>query len=64
MFFIQLIPYCLYSWYYVVYPAGTIATVIVSTQYFAYVTYILQDSYNCFFNDYNFFLFFLSDTIM
>ena len=37
MLFIQLIRYCLSSRYYVVYPADTIVTVIVSTQCFVFV---------------------------
>ena len=36
--------------------------VLRNTLHRPYVNYILQDSYNCFFNDYNFFLLFLSDT--
>ena len=67
MLFIQLIRYCLSSWYYVVYPADTIVTVIcfytmlcICDKYlfglvcigFAYIIYILQDTYNTlFFNN-------------
>ena len=73
MLFIQLILYCLSSWYYVVDPADTIVYVTVSTQCFVfmisiyfvwyvyYIIYSLQDSDNTLFsNDNN--IYFLTDT--
>ena len=67
MLFIQLIRYCLSTRYYVVYPADTIVTVIcfytmlcICDKYllclvcigYAYIIYILQDTYNTlFFNN-------------